>query len=185
MRRGMTVSLIIISLAALAGCAGQELTDVTLIQTLGVDGPGPVELTALGDDYGQGVRYHTRGETVTDAQESLKSLGDTRLEVTHVAQVVLGETADVEDTLWREVMDRKSGYGATVWLTQGPAADLLAWGQDPSRRLKALEENGGVRAPTILEALSTLVREGRVELPVLAISEGELALAGYQIVEAR
>ena len=179
MRKLTIISLI---LMGLTGCAGRELTDVTLVETLGVDGPGPVALTAVGLDYGETTLYRTQGETVAEAQESLKSQGDTRLEVTHVAQLVLGESSHVADTLWREVVHRKSGYGATVWLTDGSAADLLEQGSDPSRRLKSLEENGGVHAPTILEALSALVREGRVALPVLAFDRGELTLAGYREV---
>ena len=182
MRRLTIISLTVISLVFASGCAGQELTDVTLVETLGVDGPGPVELTAVGIDYGKTTLYRAQGETVTQAQEGLKSLGDARLEVTHVAQLVLGESADVKEALWQEVVHRKSGYGATVWLTEGPAAQLLEQGRDPSRRLKILEEQGGVKAPTILEALSALTREGRVTLPVLTVAEGELALAGYREV---
>ncbi len=175
----------VLCLAALSGCAGRELTDVTLIQALGVDGAGPVELTAVGEDEGERTVYRVRGENVTLAQEGLKDLGETRLEVTHVAQLVLGRSADLTDTLWREVIHRKSGYGATVWLADGEAGALLEGSADLSRRLKAMEENAGVRAPTLMEALSTLTREGQVELPVLTAADGAPELAGYRTVKGR
>lgn len=182
--------LIIISLlcaGALTGCSGQELTNVTLIQTLGVDGRGPVELTAVGDaQQEEAARYRVRGADVMEAQAGLKALGETRLEVTHMAQLVLGPDADLMETLWQEVIHRKSGYGATVWLVGGEltAGEVLERAKNPSGRLKSLEENAGARAPTILEALSALVREGRVELPVLETSGEELRLAGYRTVKA-
>lgn len=185
MRKRMLVSLALLLL--LSGCGGQELANVTIIQTLGVDGSGPVELTAVGDAQQQEAGlYRTGGEDVTQAQEGLKGLGATRLEVTHVAQLVLGPEADVTDILWQTVTHRKSGYGATVWLSGETvtAGELLAQGKDPSQRLMSLEENAGVRAPTVLEALSALVREGEVELPVLAAVGEELHMAGYQWVKA-
>lgn len=182
------LTLISLPLALLlTACSGQELTNVTIIQTLGVDGSGPVELTAVGDAQQQEAGlYRTRGEDVTQAQEGLKELGETRLEVTHVAQLVLGRSADVADTLWQMVTHRKSGYGATVWLVDDDttAGELLHAAKDPSQRLTSLDENAGVRAPTVLEALSALVREGEVELPVLAAVGEELRMAGYQWVKA-
>ncbi len=179
--------LIIVSLALAAlcaGCSGQELTNVTLIQTVGVDGPGPVTLTAVGDEA-DGAVYRTIGESVTAAQEGLRKLGTTRLETTHMAQLVLGSDVDVEQCLWREVTHRKSGYGATVWLCapEATAAAVLEDAEELPARLRALEENGGVRAPTILEALSALSETGRAELPVLAVAGGEARVLGYKSVE--
>ncbi len=173
------------ALAALcAGCSGQELTNVTLIQTLGIDGPGPVTLTAVGDEENVEV-YRTMGENVTAAQEDLRELGTTRLETTHIAQLVLGPDVDVAQCLWREVTHRKSGYGATVWLCapEATASAVLEGAAELPARLRALEENGGVRAPTILEALSALSETGRTELPVLAVAGGEVRVLGYQSVE--
>lgn len=177
--------LIVISLllaALLTGCGGRELSEVTLIQTIAVDGPGPVTLTALGDEEEPAV-YEIRGEDVTRAQEGLKGLGTTRLEVTHVSQLVLGPDVDVAQVLWQELTHRKSGYGATVWLAGTPAGELLAGAEQPCRRLKALEENGGVAAPTLLDALSALTREGEVSLPVLAREGEELRAVGMKTVK--
>lgn len=182
-----TRKLIIISLALAAlcaGCSGRELANVTLLQTVGIDGPGPVTLTAVGDEE-DGAVYRTTGESVTAAQEGLKDLGTTRLETTHMAQLVLGSDVDVAQCLWREVTHRKSGYGATVWLCspETTAAEILEDVRDLPKRLRALEENGGVRAPTILEALSALSETGRAEIPVLAVAGGEVRVVGYKSVE--
>lgn len=180
------LTLISLPLALLlTGCGGRELTNVTLIQTMGVDGSGPVELTAVGDEGEDSQVYRAAGADVTQAQERLNRLGETRLEVTHVAQLVLGRSADVEETLWQELGRRKSGYGATVWLCDEgvSAGELLDGAKDPSRRLESLEENAGVEAPTILEALSALTREGKVELPVLGLEGEDLRVVGREILE--
>ncbi len=181
MKKLLIVSLLLA--AALTGCGGRELSNVTLIQTIAVDGPGPVTLTALGDEEEPAV-YETRGDDVLRAQEGLRDLGTTRLEVTHVSQLVLGPDVDVAQVLWQELTHRKSGYGATVWLAgEGPAGELLAGAAQPCQRLKALEENGGVVAPTLLDALSALSREGEVSLPVLALEGEELRAVGMRTVK--
>lgn len=182
MKKRMMAALLLA--VTLTGCGGRELADVTLIQTLGVDGLGPVELTALGDQEEQEV-YTLQGEDVAGAQEGLKALGDTRLAVTHVSQLVLGPDVPVERTLWQAMTHRESGYGATVWLTAETrsAGELLAAVERVPTRLKSLEENAGVAAPTILAALSDLERQGWVELPVLSESGGELQVVDWRRVE--
>lgn len=180
MKKLIAISLLLAAL--LTGCAGRELSEVTLIQAIAVDGPGPVILTALGDEEEPTV-YEIQGEDVTQAQEALKGLGTTRLEVTHVSQLVLGPDVDVSQILWQELTHRKSGYGATVWLAaESPAGELLAGAAQPCQRLKALEENGGVAAPTLLDTLSALTREGEVSLPVLAREGEELRAVGMKTV---
>lgn len=182
MRKLILVSLVLAALLTAGG--SQELTDVTLVQVLGVDGDSPVTLTAVGDQEGEIRYYQTQGPNVAQAQEGLKKLGQTRLEVTHVAQMVLGPDVPVAEVLWQEVTHRKSGYGATLWLTEDArAAELLRKAEDPAGRLRSMEENGGVAAPTLLEALSDLAREGRMILPVLGLSEGELRVVSWQTVE--
>lgn len=185
MKKSIIISFLLAGL--LSGCGGQELTNVTLIQTLGVDGTGPVTLTAVGDEEEESVVYLADGEDVTQAQAGLKDLGETRLEVTHVAQLVLGRSADLSETLWQEMSHRKSGYGATVWLCAEniSAQALLEGAGNAPARLRSLEENAGVRAPTILEAISALTREGQVELPVLTLEGEELRVVGREMVEAR
>ena len=183
--RLIIVSLIV-SLAVIGAAApGRELTDVTLMGTLGVDGPGPVALTAVGEGEGGEIcRYTTQGPDLARTREALRELGDTRLEVTHVAQLVLGPDVDVEEILTRELTNRKSGSDATVWLVADESAEtLLTLAKDPCKRLKALEENGSIQAPTLLEALSTLEREGEVSLPVLRRDGQELQVAGVEIIK--
>ena len=178
---------LIVSLAVIGPAAGsQELIEVTLIQTLGVDGAGPVTLTAVApaDEEDMPQKYRTRGENLAQARDSLKELGHTRLEVTHVAHMVLGPDALVEEILWEELNDRASGCDARVWLTDGESAvELLANIYEPCKRLKALEDNGSTKAPTLLEALSTLTREGQVALPVLTRQGDDLMVSGTQIIK--
>lgn len=182
MRKLMLISLVLAALLTAGG--SRELTDVTLVQVLGVDGSGPVTLTAVGDEEEVPRRYRAQGPDVVQAQEGLKKLGETRLEVTHVAQLVLGPDAAVEEVLWQEVTHRESGYGATLWLTEdGTAEELLTAAALPAQRLRSMEENGGVAAPTLLEALSALTREGRVVLPVLGLVGEELRVVGWRTVE--
>lgn len=188
--RGIVGGLIIISLVvALAvaspGIHNRELIDVTLLQTLGVDGPGPVTLTAVAPSEGEEPpqRYRTQGDSLSQAREKLRELGKTRLEVTHVAQLVLGPDVAVERTLWEELHDRASGCDARVWLSDRPAQELLAGVYEPCLRLRALEENGPTKAPTLLEALSAMTREGQVTLPVLALEGEDLAVVGTRTIK--
>ncbi len=170
----------LIPLSLLVACGGQELANVELVRTLAVDGPGPVTVTAAGE----GETYHLIAPDAAQGQEGLKALGTRRLETTHIQQLVLGPDVDVTDCLWREVAHRESGYGATVWrCPDGPAGELLAAAPDLPDRLASLEENGGVDAPTVLEALSDLVCRGRTRLPVLAAAGEELRVTGYEVVE--
>lgn len=164
----------------LSGCGGRELANVTLIQTVAVDGPGPVTLTAVGD----GELYRLAAEDAAAGQEGLAALGVRRLETTHIQQLVLGPDVDVAECLWQEATHRESGYGATVWRHRGgPAGDLLETAPDLPQRLVSLEENGGVDAPTVLEALSDLTCRGRTRLPVLAVEGDQVLVTGYEIVE--
>lgn len=178
MRKLILVSLALLALLTAGG--GRELTDVTLIQTAGVDGAGPLTVTAVGEDDGD--RYRAQGGDLARAREGLREVGRTRLELTHVAQLVLGPEVPVEEVLWQELTHRDSGYGATVWLTDEPAGELLDLADAPCQRLKAMEENGSADPPTILEVLSALSREGEVNLPVLAREGAELRAAGTRTI---
>lgn len=166
----------------LAGCGGRELSNVSLVRTLGIDGGGPVTVTAVAGGEDERAVFHCAGENVAEAEQTLETLGTERLAVTHVGQVVLGENASVQ-CLWDEVTHRDSGYGATVWLAeQGTAYGLLSDADDPAGRLKHLEESG-VAAPTLLEAVSALVRDGQVTVPVLGLRSGELEVVGQRALK--
>lgn len=166
-----------ISLLFLAGCGGKELSNVSLVRTLGIDGAGPVTVTAVAGEEAERALFHCEGEDVIAAQKTLETLGTERLAVTHVGQVVLGESAAVR-ALWDEVVHRDSGYGATVWLAEGSSAyGLLSEADDPAGRLKHLEESG-VAAPSLLEAVSALARDGKVTVPVVGLRGGEIQVTG-------
>lgn len=185
MRRRLTVAVLLC--VCLAARGGRELEGVELIQTLAVDvsgeesAPGGVTLTAAGGEEERQL-YQAAGGDVVEARENLKWAGARRLELTHVTHVILGQEVTLGDVLEREVTHRKSGYGARVWLAQGQSAqELLAGGEDdPAERLKSLEENAGIEAPTLLEALSQLEQEGEARLPVLTLADGELMFTGYE-----
>lgn len=170
-------------LLLLSGCGGQELKNVSLVRTLGVDGPGPVAVTAVAGEGEEEALFSCGGADIVEAQAVLETLGSQRLAVTHVGQVVLGQTTSAK-SLWDEVVHRESGYGATVWLAEGSSAgDLLARAEDPAGRLKHLEESG-VAAPTLLEAVSALAREGGVTVPVVGLRDGELQVVGDSRISA-
>ncbi len=175
----LAVSLVVLG----RGAGGRELSNVTLAQALGVDGPGPVTLTAAGEEEDRAMWERADGPDLARAREELGRRGTTRLELTHVAQLILGPETPVGETLWRELTNRDSGCTSTVWLSQGPAGDLLTGAEEPCRRLRTLEEDGPVRAPTLLEAARTLAETGRVTLPVLALTGAELRVVGVRTVE--
>ena len=147
--------ILALALLFLAGCGGRELANVSLVRTLGIDGAGPVTVTAVAGEEEERSLFHCEG----------------------VGQVVLGESATAR-ALWDEVVHRDSGYGATVWLAeQGSAYGLLSEADDPAGRLKHLEESG-VAAPSLLEAVSALTRDGKVTVPVVGLRGGEIQVTG-------
>lgn len=181
--RGRVAALL--ALVCLLSACGRELSQVTLIRVLGVDeGAAGLTLTARSGDAASSAQTG-RGETLSAALEDLKGAGNTRLELTHVTAVVAGEVENLADLLWQQVNHRKSGYGATLWLSDAPtAAELLAGVEDPAARLKSLEENAGVAAPTLMEALRALSERGQVTLPVLGREGDTLCLTGWRTVSA-
>lgn len=180
MRRSVTAALLLA--ICLVSRGGRELENVELVGVLGVDGARPVALTALGDGE-EPQLYHARGQTAAQAQEVLEGAGAKRLEITHVSELVLGRDADVGETLYQEVIHRKSGCAARVWLVgEGTAEELLAGVPTAAQRLASLRENAGAQCPTLMEALRALRREGHVTLPVLAAEDGELTVTGYETV---
>lgn len=177
------VSLLAALWALGRNAGGRELTDVTLVQTLGVDGAGPVTLTATGEAEAGPICRTARGPDIVHARSAMALADPTRLELTHIAQLVLGPETPVEETLWQALLNRKSGCNATIWLSRGPAEALVAGAEQPFRRLRTLEESGPVTAPTLLEAAWALAEEGRVDLPVLALEDGVLQVVDVATVE--
>ena len=173
------VSLLLLVL--LTGCGGQELSNVSLVRTLGVDGAGAVIVTAVAGTEGERAVFSAAGADIIDAQEALETVGSERLAVTHVGQIVLGEGATAR-ALWDEALHRDSGYGATVWRVEaGTAYSLLNRADDPAGRLKHLEESGA-GAPSLLEAVSDLTARGRVGVPLIGVRDGSIEVVGrYEI----
>ncbi len=157
---------------------GEELKDVCLVETLAVDGSDEVTVTALGDEE-EPKTYQATGKDVMEAQAGLAALGDKRVSVTHVGHLLLGPEVDVEQTLWRELECRESGYGAKVWACRGEAAAVLENGEDVSARLKALEERGGVDAPDLVDAVRALREDGVARLPMIEVQGSQPVPAGY------
>lgn len=172
--------LVLVLAVALVTRPGAELEEVALVTVMGVQrrGAGDVDLVALGED---GERFWARGADLPEAQEALDAAGDRRLELTHVSALVVERGMALGPLLRQEVLHRKSGYDATVWLAAEPAA-LLAEGENPAGRLRSLIQNAGVEAPTLLEALADLRETGTVRLPVLSIEEEQLVTLGYETV---
>ena len=162
----------------LTGCApnAREPDSMALVRVLGVDGAGPVTVTAVcgGTDQKDSARGSAVGEDFAAARESLPWVGEEELALTHLSYIVVGGETDLREVLEYVLADGELACTATLWQT-GNAAALLAPCKDPASRLTLLEEQG-VKAPTVVEALAALEREGRVELPYLVEEEGLLQL---------
>lgn len=167
----------------LLGGRGKELSHAEAARVLGVDGAAEGVMLAVPQEEGC---LTAEGKDFLDAEEKLKSAGDKRLELTHVTAVILGDGARAEEILWQQVLHRKSGYGATVWLAaEGDAGAVIRGGTNAAARLENLEENGGAAAPTVMEALRELRENGKTKLPVIEVKEGEIVWTGWQEVTAQ
>ncbi len=73
MRRLLNTVLLSLCLAALlCACAPRELSDVTLIQTMGLDGAGPIAVTAVGEAEAGPAVYRAEGADLSTAQAALQ-----------------------------------------------------------------------------------------------------------------
>jgi len=160
-------------LLTLTGCApnAREPDGLALARVLGVDGGGPVTLTAVcGEEDGPGLQGAAAGRDFMTAREALPWTEDKELALTSLSYLIIGSSADLEAVAAAVLEDHELSPGATVWYAQDAAALLSACG-DPAGRLAVLEERG-VRAPTAAEALARLRTDGRVALPRL-VWDGE------------
>lgn len=168
----------------LTGC-GRDLSHVEMIRVVGVENGKTnfdILLTAVSGGE-ESELYTTEGKDLLEAQDRLREQGRSRLELTHITAVVLGRVEELEEVLWQQVNHRKSGYGATVWLAgDGSPQRLLQQAEQAAQRLESLRENGGIAAPTLMEALRDLEEEGQTTLPVLEIKEGELRVTAWRVI---
>jgi len=140
-----------------------------LVRVLGVDGPGPVALTAVcgGDDQEDPSRGRCAGTDFESALEGLPWSGEEELSLTSVSYIIVGRDVELREVLLAVLRDRELGASATVWLAEEGAAALLDGCADPSSGLDLLKRQGA-EAPTAVEALAKLEGGEELTLPLLA-----------------
>jgi hypothetical protein len=174
------------ALCLMSGCAAhaREPEGLALVRVLGVDGGENVTLTAVcadGEEQEDALGTASAG-TLDEARWALPWSGQREMALTNLSFLILGETADLEETLDYVLSDHEMSPSATVWLTEDAGA-LLAECGDPVARLTVIAEQG-IAAPTVVDALAALRLEGQVALPVLTSQDGRLETAGQMIWEA-
>ena len=131
------LAALLVGLLLLSGCApnAREPADLALVRVLGVDGGGPVTLTAVcgGGDREELCRGACTGGSFQQAKEGLPWSGREELSLTSVSYLLVGpDTASglVPDSVLR--LARRFGIpvdtlfrGDTVWLADGLKLDVL------------------------------------------------------------
>ena len=168
--------------ALLCGCAptAREPDQLALVRVLGVQGNGPVELTAvcgMDNQDQQPIRGTAQGKDFSTALETVPWSGSQELSLTSVSYFMVGEDVPLKDVLEQVLEDEELGASATVWMAQGQVSLLLGACDDPEADLTLLT-NQGVEAPTVVEVLAALTTRGSVELPRIAENGGRLEQAG-------
>ena len=159
----------------------KEPEGLALIRVLGVDGAGPVTLTAVcgGEDQeGNRSRGQCTGEDFEEALKELPWSGEEELSLTSVTYIIIGREVEPEGVLLAALRNEKLGASATVWLAENVAAELLGSCEDPASALELLERQG-VDGPTVVEALAALYRGDELCLPLLMTREGGLMLIDW------
>ncbi len=149
--------------------APKEPEGLGLVRVLGVDGPGPVALTAVcgGDDQEDPSRGRCVGADFEGALEGLPWSGAEELSLTSVSYIIVGRDVGLREILLAVLRDRELGASATVWLAEEGAAALLDGCADPASGMDLLKRQG-VEAPTAVEALAKLEGGEELTLPLLA-----------------
>lgn len=176
------LTLALIPLLLLCSCApvAREPDNLALVRVLGVDGSGPVTLTAVcgGTDEKKISRGIAAGADFLEARRQLPWSGEgVELSLTGVSYLLVGPEADLQAVLFAVLEDADLGATATVWLAEDGAAKLLDAGDDPAADLELLALQG-VRAPTVAQAVAALSTEGSVSLPCLVERDGRLEERG-------
>ena len=148
--------------------APREPEGMALVRVLGVDGGGPVLLTAVcgGEDQSDQSRGQCIAADLETALEGLPWVGKEELSLTSVSYFIVGRDVDLEQVLLAALRNEELGAASTVWLAEEGAAALLADCEDPAGRLE-LEEHRGIEAPTVVEALAALYGGDGLCLPLL------------------
>lgn len=149
--------------------APKEPEGLGLVRVLGVDGRGPVTLTAVcgGDDQGDQGRGRFTGADFDRALDGLPWSGSEELSLTSVSYIIVGRDVELREVLLAALRNEELGASATVWLAEEGAARLLEGCRDPAAGLDLLTRRG-TEAPTVVEALAALERGEVLCLPLLA-----------------
>lgn len=152
----------------------REPEGLALVRVLGVDGAGPLTLTAVcgGEENGP-ERGRCTGVSFGEALEQLPWSGEEELSLTSVSYIIVGRDVELEQILLAALRNRELGASATVWLAEEGAARLLDGCPDPASGLDLLIRRG-VEAPTVVEALAALEAGERPALPLLVGGGPEL-----------
>lgn len=147
----------------------KEPEGLALVRVLGVDGSGPVLLTAVcgGEDQEEPGRGRCAGADFNTALAGLPWSGEEELSLTSVSYIIVGRDAALEEILLAVLRNRELGASATVWLAEEGAAVLLDGCADPASGLDLLTRQGQ-NAPTAAEALARLEGGETLSLPLLA-----------------
>ena len=168
---------LLLGAAALALLAGwrpvpREPEGLALVRVLGVDGSGPLALTAVcgGDDQEDPSRGWCIGADFEDALERLPWSGEEELSLTSVSYIIVGRDVELRDVLLAVLRNEELGASATVWLAEEGAAALLSRCADPASGLDLLTRQE-LEAPTVVEALARLEAGETLSLPLLTGEE--------------
>lgn len=161
--------------------APREPEGMALVRVLGVDGGGPVRLTAVcgGEDQGDQSRGQCAGPDLEAALAQLPWSGQEELSLTSVSYLIVGRDVDLEEVLLCILRDEELGAASTVWLAEEGAAALLAGCDDPAGRLDLLKRRE-IEAPTVVEALAALYGEDGPCLPLLTRGRDGLELVDWE-----
>ena len=154
----------------------KEPEGLALVRVLGVDGAGPVTLTAVcgGEDQeGNQSRGQCTGADFEQALEGVRWSGEEELSLSSVTWFVIGREVDLESVLLAALRNVELGASATVWLGADGAAELLGSCEDPASALELLERQG-FEGPTVVEALAALYEGNGLCLPLLMTGEDGL-----------
>ena len=168
MRKWLLVCIGLAVLLAGGRPAPKEPEGLALVRVLGVDGPGPVTLTAVcgGGDQGDQSRGRCTGADFAQALSCLPWSGEKELSLTSVSYLIVGRDVDLEQVLLGALRNEELGAACTVWLAEEGAAALLDGSPDPASGLELLERRG-IEAPTVVQALAALYGGESVSLPLL------------------
>lgn len=149
--------------------APKEPEGLALVRVLGVDGQGPVLLTAVcgGEDQEEPGRGRCAGADFDTALVGLPWSGEEELSLTSVSYIIVGRDVALEEILLAVLRNRELGASATVWLAEEGAWALLDSCADPASGLDLLARQGQ-NAPTAAEALARLEGGETLTLPLLA-----------------